>query len=296
MDERLAKRLVEINLAMSTYDPESEISRFNEAPTGQWIRISQDFRNVLDAARRLHDLTDGAFDPTMAPLIEAWGFDHEARIESPLSREEVETALKQTGMSGLTTGTDGIRKSTPGLMLNMSAIAKGYAVDQLTDLLTEAGYTNVYVNIGGEIRTTGTNPDEIPWRIGISRPRLGSRTDNEKPYAIVGLDHQAVATSGDYRNFFIKDGTIYSHILDPRTGYPVTNRVASVTVLAPDCMTADALATAFMVMGESQAVELSKSLDRTETMVVERTGPDRFEQHATAGWEASLIPLEDAGY
>lgn len=247
-------RLAEINTVMSTYDPSSELSRLNQLESDDWVEVSRVLMFVLHTAKRIHQLSGGAFDPSIGPLVNLWGFGPDVVTEFPTEAQVVEQ-LTQVGFERLKLDDEKGRISRPaGMYIDLSAIAKGYAVDQIADLLASAGLENYLVEIGGELRASGVNAKGQPWHIAIERPQSGVR----EVHGVLNVSGLGMATSGDYRNFFEKDGQRYSHTLDPRTGYPVQHDLVSVTVLADDCMTADALATAFMVMGQGEASKLAE--------------------------------------
>ena len=268
--QRIAWRLEEINRSMSTFRPDSEISRFNAlGADGRGMRVSEDFWQVLEAARRVYRLTGGAWDGTVFPLVELWGFTHEMPPHSIPSPERVRAALGRVGFEHirLLPGRR-IAKQNPRVELDLASIAKGYGVDRIASLLRAEGFRDFLVEIGGEVLAAGRRRDGKPWRVGISRPEAGD--DPDDIYRVLSLTDRALATSGDYRNFFEIDGRHYSHVIDPRTGYPVDNHVVSVSVVAPDCTLADGLATGLMVMGPRRGVALVDGLDGVECLIVVR--------------------------
>lgn len=249
--------LEEINRQMSTYIPDSELSRFNAAPAGDWFEVSPEIAFVTSEAIRFHDLTEGASDVTVGPLVELWKFGsgrqpRETPDENP-TEEQVSVALQLTGCEHLEARLEppALKKSIDQLQVDLSSIAKGYAVDAVTGYLEERGFPNFMVEIGGEVRAGGTRVDGKPWRIGVEKPDL----DNPGLYAIVPLDNRSLATSGDYRNFRNVDNQRVSHIINPSTGRPLPFRGWSVTLLTPTCLEADALATALLVMGEDRGYD-----------------------------------------
>lgn len=210
------------------------------------------FRAVFRRSLEISAETDGAFDITVAPLINAWGFGFKKGIFPDSA--QVDSLRQLIGYTRVSLDADGcVQKQDPRLMLNCSAVAKGYAVDVVTRLLQAKGIDNLMVDIGGEVVVKGHNPQQRPWRIGINKPVDDSLATNQELQAIVELTEGAIATSGNYRNYYHRNGKKYAHTIDPRTGYPVQHAILSSTVLAPDCMSADAYATAFMVMGLEEA-------------------------------------------
>ncbi len=240
-----AGTLAEVDMLMSTYRPDSEISRFNVAALQSPASISPHTRVVVEEALRVGKLTKGAFDVTIGPLVQLWGFGPSGQSGTVPDAEAIWQTGQRVGMDGLHTGADCIWKSKPGLALDLSGIAKGYAVDQLANMLDAQGLSGYLIDVGGELRAKGRRPDERPWTVGIERPVQSQRA----VHRVIRLENCAVATSGDYRDFFVLGGQTYSHVIDPRTARPVTHSLASVTVLARSTMTADALSTALMVMG-----------------------------------------------
>lgn len=240
--------LTKINQQMSTYIPHSEISQFNRYDKTEWFTVSKELAFVVSAARSVSEQTLGAFDVTVAPLVDLWGFGVSPQLTMPTDNE-IQYALKNIGYQLLEARKKppALRKLNKKLQLDLSAIAKGFAVDKVSELLKEKGYANFLVEIGGEIRNLGKNETGEPWRIGIETPDM--KKDLRKTLL---LSNNSLATSGDYRNYFIKDGIRYSHTLNPVTGKPITHKLASVTVLHKSAMLADAYATALLVMGEEK--------------------------------------------
>ena len=245
------KALKRVNGAMSTYDETSTISKFNALKSTGWYDIGFDFSSVLQAALVLARATDGYFDLTAGRLVNLWGFGPDGRPDKVPTTAQIRQALAATGHQKLVIDKTGrrIRKLNPGLYVDLSAIAKGYAVDMIAELLVAKGIINFMVEIGGEIRVSGLNNGE-PWRIGVEKPAPGQR----QLQRIVTLKDQAMATSGDYRNFYEKNGQRYSHTIDVRTGRPVTHKLAGVSVLHSSCMLADGYATALMAMGPERGL------------------------------------------
>lgn len=249
----LNNRLDAINQQMSTWIPESEISRFNSTESLDWFPVSDEFLEVTREAKRIYGLTEGAFDPTVSPVIDLWGFG-DKRPQNIPTDQQVNAALESMGMKHIELQTQpaALRKTKAGIQLNLSAIAKGYAVDDLAGALQKLQLKSFLVDIGGETRAGGAKPDGSPWKLGIESPLGGLQQ-------IVELTSDSIATSGDYRNFFQIDGKKYSHAINPVTGRPVENPPASVSVRHASCMTADAFATAMMVMDQDKAIALAKA-------------------------------------
>lgn len=253
---RIGSVLKTVNAQMSNWRAESEISRFNGGTSPEWREISGDMHSVVAEANRVHRLSDGAFDPTIGPLTDLWGFGPSPGGGAIPDRDRIADTLRRTGMRHIRIGTarHAIAKRHAGIGLDLCGIAKGFGVDRIAELLDREGFRNYLVEIGGELRARGAGPWRRPWRIGIETPVAGPRS----VHRIVGLGHGAIATSGNYRNFFDNGGTRYSHIIDPRSGSPVRHALASVTVIAPSTMEADALSTALMVLGPGEGQRLAR--------------------------------------
>jgi thiamine biosynthesis lipoprotein len=298
----IVERLAEINAQMSTWDSESEISRFNQSEATDWFPVSAEFAAVVTEAKRIHELTDGAFDPTVSPLIDLWGFGKPDRSGSP-GTAEIEKALQSVGMQHIDVQETptALRKSQAAVQLNLSAIAKGYAVDALAKMLTKSGRPSFIVDIGGETRAGVAKANGDPWRIGVESPKAGLKR-GEQPSQIVPITESSIATSGDYRNVLEVDGVIYSHTIDPVTGHPLKNPPASVSVNHDSCMTADALATALMVLGAEKGILLAQK-ERLAVLFqllnsngeLSQTGTGLFEQNQKKKSSESWVVFVAAG-
>jgi len=278
--------LSEINHQMSNWDPNSEISIFNRLNTEQPFTVSQNFIRVVKHALEVSHLTAGAFDITVGPLIDLWGFGAGTVIDrfDPPEPEEISATIKRIGYRKISVHRSQLIKHDPAVSIDLSAIAKGYGVDVVSNWLQAEGFMDFLVEIGGEVYCKGSNRSKLPWQIGIHNPLLDAIPGCDL-MAIVDLSDRAMATSGDYRNYFEYDGQLFSHVVDPRTGYPVETAVASVTVVAPTCMAADALATSLMVMGVNLGLELIESLEDVEALLILRDGKDQFELRKSSGME-----------
>ncbi len=246
---QIQKILNEVDSSMSTYRDGSIISRINRNDTT--VRADDHFRKVFQTARRVSRLTDGAFDITVAPLVNAWGFGFTER--TGVDSAKIDSLLAFVGYRSIRLEDERVYKSDRRTMIDMNAIAQGYAVDALSRFLETQQVENYLVEIGGEVRTKGVNPQGQVWRIGIDQPIDSSSARQRKLQAIARVQNRSVATSGNYRKFYIKDGVKYSHTINPQTGYPVRHSLLSVSVFAEKCVFADALATAFMVMGQEES-------------------------------------------
>ncbi|GAB6068213.1 FAD:protein FMN transferase ApbE [Methylothermus subterraneus] len=244
---QLEARLEEVDKQMSTYLPDSELSRFNRSESLDWQPVSEDLAKVVATALEVSRWSEGAFDVTVGPLVNLWGFGPDPkRTEAPFA-EAIEAAKARIGYQNLEVrlAPPALRKRRPDLYVDLSAIAKGFAVDRLGEYLESLGIYDYLVEIGGEVRVRGKSPRGKGWRIAIEKPVPKVRQIEK----VLELSDIAVATSGDYRNYFEADGKRFSHTIDPRTGWPIAHRLASVTVLCHTTMQADALATALMVLG-----------------------------------------------
>ena len=268
LEAAIHRRLAEINQSMSTYDPESEISRFNRMrEVGRPFPVSSDFLQVMTVAAELHELTGGAWDGTVSPLVNLWGFGSRKSAPRIPDPKEIEALLPEVGFRHITVSRDGaLKKSLATVSVDLASIAKGYGVDQVASVIAAAGIEDFLVGIGGEVYARGRRPDGGPWRIGINTPKPSA--GRAEIYKVVAISDRAFATSGDYRNFFLADGHRYSHVLDPRTGRAVDNGVVSASVIAPTCTFADGLATALMVMGPEKGVGLVNRLSDVECLIL----------------------------
>jgi thiamine biosynthesis lipoprotein len=268
LKEKIDKRLDEINQSMSTYRKDSEISRFNRFDRiGEKFEISNDFLQVMRVGQKIHRLSNGAWDGTVNPLVDLWGFGRSGRRDKIPPKSQIAALLSEIGFANIEVLSPGfLVKKRAAVSVDLSSIAKGYGVDEVAALLRGLGYKNYLVEIGGEIFAAGRRKDNASWRIGINRPRADAAFD--AIYKVVPLHNQGFATSGDYRNFFEVDGIRYSHVIDPRTGFPVSSGVVSVSIIAGNCAMADGLATAVMVMTVSEGLEMIDRLDGVEGLIV----------------------------
>jgi len=250
----ISRVLETINAQMSTYRKNSELSLFNAAASGTPFSVSSDTRQVVAHALEVSRMTDGAFDPTLGPLVDLWGFGPPGTRRKVPSQGEINGASHDVGYGNVATldKPSALIKNMPRVHIDLSGIAKGFGVDKVAELLERSGVDYYLVEIGGEVRSRGYSPRGDVWRVGIEQP------DDAFGRRIVGLQSKGLATSGNYRIFFENDGTRYSHIIDPRNGRPVGHGLASVTVIAKTAMQADALSTALMVMGPKAGFELAQ--------------------------------------
>ncbi len=264
---RVDKRLKDINKRLSMYDPKSELSLFNGQNTGITINLSSDFYANLLTAKRLYELTKGSWDGTIKPLVDLWGFGTKKRISRMPEKDKIALALSHTGFHHIVFDGQTVVK-TRSITLDLGSIAKGYGVDALAKLFTSSGIRDVLVEIGGELAGFGTNKKGNPWSVGIRQP--AKQFSNQQLYKVVQLNNTAIATSGNYRNFFELNNKTFSHIIDPKTGFPVDNQVVSVSVISKDCIFADGLATALMVMDLQKSLDLVNRLADTECLIIQK--------------------------
>lgn len=275
------KLLLAVNASFSTYINSSEVSTFNQYNGTEGQLKTHDFIELLVEAQRINSLTAGAYDITVGPLVNLWGFGPDFKEDDIPSNEAIERALSNVGFDNILIDVDGsqVRKLKPEVYVDFSSIAKGYGVDQVARLIESKGYTNYMVEIGGEMRVNGHNPEGNRWRIAVEKPDSVTRAIHR----IINVTNVAMATSGDYRNFFLKDGVQFSHTIDPKTGWPVRHSLASVTVLNENTATADALATAFMVLGDKKGYDLAMKNELAVLFLVKQS--DGFKELMTPAFK-----------
>lgn len=298
LHRRIDAALETVNDQMSTYRPGSEISLFNASDSTSWFPVSPATARVVAEAQRVSAASNGAFDVTVLPLVNLWSFGPAPRPDQIPSDAEIASRKALVGYEKLDVRLDppALRKAIPGLKVDLAAIAKGYGVDVVAELIESAGIPGYMVEIGGEVRTKGHKANGSPWRIAIERPLARRRAIAR----VLDLETTALASSGDYRNFFVVGGIRYSHTINPRTGRPVTHKLAAVSILADSCMTADALATTVMVLGPDAGYNWLVERDRaallfskTENGFKSRATPafqDRFGTDAPADSAAESRP------
>jgi thiamine biosynthesis lipoprotein len=286
LEALVSRRLQVVNTSMSIFDPASEISVFNTAGAGVDLGASPDFLAVLRQAQELYRLTNGAWDGTVKPLVDLWGFGTKKPPASVPDQGAIESLMGVVGFHLIELRDGAVRKTRPGVTLDLGSIAKGYGVDCVAGLLRERGYKDYIVEIGGEVITSGGKTPNTPWKIGISRPE--KVFSHQTLHRIVLLRDKAMATSGDYRNYITLGGKDYSHIMDPRTGYPITSGVVSASVISDTCTVADGLATALMVMGPEKGMELVNRLPETECLIIIRDRDGSLRDFASAGFDRFL--------
>ncbi len=259
--DSIARILDRINYEMSTYIDTSMISIFNESEINDSTRVGNDFIYILNKSIYYNDITSGAFDVAVKPLVELWGFGARGSLDSIPTDKEIDSLLKYIDIDNITINKNYLHK-TGDVNVDFSAIAKGFAVDEISSYLTKVDIPNHMVEIGGELKVSGFNRDGDSWHIGIQNPN----ENDISPFINIFLTDKGMATSGNYRNYYTVNGKRYAHIISPITGKPIENNILSVTVISDDCLDADALATALMVMNIDQGLKLIENLEDTEAL------------------------------
>ena len=284
----------EIDEELKKFD--GSLSPFNDTATITRINRNEDivpdtfFTNVFRRSMEISKETNGAFDITVAPLANAWGFGFKkgAFPDSAM----IDSLLEITGYTKVVLSEEGkVVKQDERMMLSCSAVAKGYAVDVIAQFLAKKGITNFMVDIGGEIVARGENPKKELWRIGINKPVDDSLSINQELQTVLNVTDVGIATSGNYRNFYYRDGKKYAHTIDPRTGYPVQHNILSATVVAKDCMSADAYATAFMVMGLEEAERFANAHPDIDACFIYTDGNGELQTYYTKGMERFITKI-----
>ena len=271
--------LADVNARMSIWSPDTEISKFNRFQSLEKFPISPEFAEVVQSALSYSAMTDGAFDPTVKPLVEHWGFGPNA------DTEPVEEIMQAVGWQKINLENGALIKTNPNVQIDLAAIAKGYGVDRVADVIRKASHKNFIVEIGGEIVAEGSNPHGKPWRVGIESPEASGKAFGSEIFQTLDISGKAMATSGDYRNFQVReDGTRYSHIINPHTGMPAESDVAAVTVLASHCMDADAIATSLCVMGSDKSFQWLENHPEFQAFFILHAPNGSFTSKATPGF------------
>ena len=277
--------LVNFNNIFSTYIPSSEISTINNS-SGK-IYISDHFYFLLEQSKRVYNLTDGYFDPTIGPLVNLWGFGPDKLINNP-KKSEVNNLLNLVGLNKIDIGDNFLIKNK-GTYIDFSSIAKGYAVDILHNYLIDKKIFNFFIEIGGEVRANGKNIKNVDWIVGIESPfKLNSNT----PIATASLEGLSIATSGNYRNFYKIGDSLIFHTIDPRTGYPSETNMLSASVFSKSCFLADAFATSFMVMGFEKSKKLSSSIDDIDVLLIYYDIDGKIKRYLSDGIKAKINLIE----
>lgn len=286
LQRQVEAELEAVEAAMSTYRPESELSRFNASLDPGWYRLSSATWRVVSQAQRASALSGGAFDGTVGPLVDLWGFGPSGSTHAVPEKAAIRRMLDRVGFEHIAVraAESSIRKERAEASLDLSGIAKGHAVDQVAALLEAAGINDYLVEIGGELRARGIKPDGQTWSVGVERPAPGQR----RVQRVVDLKGQAIATSGDYRNYFERDGRRFSHAINPRTGMPIDHQLTSVSVIAPTTMEADAMSTTLMVLGPEQGQEFAQRHGLAAHFMLRSPGgiveiaTDEFQRHVVS--------------
>ena len=248
LQKEIESQLAQVDASLSPFNKRSIITAINE---NRDTVVNKMFTDVFTLAMKISDITDGSFDITVAPLVNAWGFGFKGGAMP--TRHQVDSLKRLVGYRKVSLANGRVTKSDPRIMLDCSSIAKGYGCDVVAHYLRSKGIDNYMIEIGGEIVTRGISEKRLPWKIGVTKPTDDSLNVNQEIQTVINVTDKAMATSGNYRNFYYKNGRKYAHTIDPATGYPVQHTILSSTVIADDCATADAYATAFMVMGLDKA-------------------------------------------
>jgi thiamine biosynthesis lipoprotein len=276
-------RLKEVNRQRSHYQPDSELSQFNRAPANIPFKVSPEFARVVRFSLELNQRSRGVFDPTLAPVINLWGFGEKTDQRAVPPELELKKALKATGCQHLSvTAKDELVKDIPDLTINLSAVAKGFGVDEMARVIRARGVTNLFVSISGEVAAFGLNTEGNPWRVGIDSP-VEQSAHGEDIEAIVPLSNLAISTSGDYRKFFTDaQGRKYSHILNPKTGRPLQHNLLSVSVVAETCHVADALSTTLFVLGPEEGLRWIEQYPNASALFMTRAADGRIKKFASS--------------
>ncbi len=276
--------LLDFNRILSTYEDKSEISRFNRNESTYPITVSEKLLHVVKAGQYFCETSGGAFDITVAPIVNFFGFGFEPGENRFPTVAEIDSWLQLTGCDKLEVADSVLIKSDPGITIDVSAIAKGYGADYIANFLFEGGHENIFVEIGGEIVTVGFNNQGDPWKIGIDRPTFGGAPGADLQH-VIQLTDKAIATSGDYRNYREVEGQRISHSIDPRTGAPIDHNLASVSVIANTCLLADGLSTSVMVLGPEEGLIWIENMEEAEALLITREMDGSFKEYMTTGFQ-----------
>lgn len=280
---QINRLLDQVNDEMSTYREDSVISQFNRAAMDEFVELPDGFATVLAEAMKWAEASQGAFDPTAGPLVNLWGFGPNGAIEAPPSQADIDAVMQSVGWEKLDFDREAQTLRQSGqIYLDLSAIAKGWGVDRVSEHLERAGVEGFLVDIGGELRASGTRADGSAWRVGIERPAL----DRREAVTIIEIKDLAIATSGNYRNFFEADGRQYSHLIDPRSGRPISHNTVSVTIVHDSATAADALATALSVMNVDDAYAFARDRDLAVFWLL--AGQEQFSERMTPAFQRLL--------
>lgn len=276
MQTQIDSLLANINQLMSTYIPDSELSQLNRSPANVAFPISPETEYVIQEALKLNSLSKGILDITVGPLVNLWGFGPNKRPNKMPSEERLAEIRSYVGIDKFTLENSTITKTDINVYIDLSTIAKGYAVDEIAKLLSSHGVANYLVEIGGEMRLAGTKINKEKWLVAIEKPKPGARSLQQ----IISIGDNAIATSGDYRNYFEEEGVRYSHLINPKTGYPIKHNLVAVTVVASQCIEADGLATALIVLGTEQGIKLAED-NNIAALFITKEGEQFVEYQST---------------
>jgi len=284
--EDIENLLAKFDTSLSTYLPVSTISRINSNKSNSTDLY---FRTVFNKSQEIAEETNGAFDITVAPIVNAWGFGFSKK--SDIDSLLIDSLLQYVGHSKVQIINNKLIKANKNIMIDMNAIAQGYSVDVVADFLDNKGIDNYIVEIGGELKTKGVNYKKGKWRIGLDKPIDNNNIPGENLQAIIELQNKALATSGNYRKFYKKNGIKYSHTINPKTGYPVNHSLLSATVIADDCISADGYATSFMVIGLDKSLDFLKTHPELDAYFVYSDTENNLKVRYTKGLKNSIIEL-----
>jgi len=287
LQAEVEKILHDFDMSLSLYQDSSTVSRINR---NERISVDSFFLGALSKAQNVSAMTDGAFDVTVGPMVKAWGFGPDAR--KSFTEAKRDSLIKLVGMEKIEVINNRVIKSDPGIILDFNAIAQGYSVDVIYSFFEKLGISSFLVEIGGEVRAKG-DKDGNYWRIGIDRPDDNNMIPGNNLQAIIRIKDRALATSGNYRKFFVENGIKYSHTIDPRTGYPVKNRLLSATIIADDCAIADGIATACMVMGKDEAIRFILDNPQFEAYLIFSDENGYFKTWISESLKAYISESED---
>jgi len=280
--------LLDFNRILSTYEEQSEISRFNRNESTYPIPASEELLKVVRVGQYFCETSGGAFDITVMPMVNFYGFGFEPGENRFPTIDEIDSWLRLTGCDKLVVGDSALIKADPKISIDLSAIAKGDGADHVAQFLTQQGHEDIFVEIGGEIVTRGHNKKGKPWRIGIDRPTLGGAPGADLQH-VIQLTDKAIASSGDYRNYREVEGKRISHTIDPRTGSPIAHNLASVSVIANTCLLADGMATTVMVLGLEEGLQWLEDVADAEGLLITRETDGTFKEYMTSGFQEYIF-------
>ncbi len=296
--EGVQARFDAVDAALSTYRPDSALSRFNAAPDDDWQQLDPLLFEVLQEALRLAAISEGAYDVTVAPLVDLWGFGPDPARQAPPSAEAIAAARARVGWQQMQLDIEAMRaRRPPGVRVDLSSLGKGAGVDAVAAWLAAQGVHDYLIDLSGKLRAAGRNAQGEPWRIAVEKPEaddpLGRPNITDE---VVALDHQSVATAGDYRQYFESGGRHYSHLVDPRSGMPIDHGTLSATALAGDCLRADAWATLLTVVPPQEAVQIADAHGIAALLIVRDAGGEGDGEGDASGARRNLRLLRSAGW